>query len=544
MHSIEEMAKELFERVMQKWQAKKHWRREELLQMIEEELSHYNERVRKKIEPMIYDKLSAIFGNELPDIVPTPPVLSQMLHNNAVTVSAGVASLLLEAQAAKATVRELATKLYEGYGFRDKEVLDVKKRLPRYLRTQLKKPHIERRIVSQIERIRTTPLRAAYNGVLQAIEKQDHAALRKAARVALEERARYYATRIAMTETQRASNLARAKEYLDDKEIEFVRYRMSSAHPMVDICDYYANLDVGYGRGIVPKSEMIVLPLHPHCMCRYDPYYLPVKRKKPQQWIEKQSESVQRQVLGGYGQWKRWREGAPIEAVFNMSRPKYPIKRYVEVLGIKTVKQTGVNGSKTTAMALGAMGYNGGMKILTVENATKKEKEVISSWLDFKECRLIRRYFYGDNIPDHFKQKAMMLSTMFKKYDSNLDKNETIYRGIRFKDKDKFDLFVETYKEAHKSGGIIEIDLAPSSFSRSKKVAYEEFALAQREDFYSIVFVLTRRKKGELYIKEFAGDFAYQEEIIVKSHTSKYKIIDIVQSKEYNKTYEVVIEEV
>ena len=96
-----------------------------------------------------------------------------------------------------------------------------------------------------------------------------------------------------------------AKEYMDDKEIEFVKYRMSSKHPLMDICDYYANLDIGYGKGIVPKAQMVTLPLHPHCMCRYDPYYLPVKRKKPTPWLEKQSESVQRQVLGGYAQWKR-----------------------------------------------------------------------------------------------------------------------------------------------------------------------------------------------------------------------------------------------
>ena len=45
-----------------------------------------------------------------------------------------------------------------------------------------------------------------------------------------------------------------------------------------------------------------------------------------------------------------------------MSRPNYPIRRYVEVLGIKSPKQTGTNGIKAAAMALGAMGYNDGMK--------------------------------------------------------------------------------------------------------------------------------------------------------------------------------------
>ncbi len=63
-------------------------------------------------------------------------------------------------------------------------------------------------------------------------------------------------------------------------------------------------------------------------------------------------------------------------------------------------------------------------------------------------------------------------------------------------------------------------------------------------NFIVLFSFLKKEKNGELYIKDYAGKFAYQEEIIIKSHKSKYKIIDIRQNEEYNKTYEIIIEEI
>lgn len=189
------------------------------------------------------------------------------------------------------------------------------------------------------------------------------------------------------------------------------------------------------------------------------------------------------------------------------------------------------------------MRYNFDMKKLTKETATKEEKELINDWLNYYECQKIRACFYGYVLDKFYLQKAKILDNMFKRYDSFLDKNEPIYRGIRFKDKEEFDIFLNTYKEALKANGAIEIDKAPSSFTRDKDVAYKEFARADCDKFYSIVFKLVKRKEGELYIKDFAGKFIYQEELIIKSHKSKFKIIDIKKNKEYHKVYEIIIEE-
>ncbi len=168
------------------------------------------------------------------------------------------------------------------------------------------------------------------------------------------------------------------------------------------------------------------------------------------------------------------------------------------------------------------------MRELNKNNILKDEAEVIAGWLVYTECKQIRASFYGEQVSDKYKNEALTLEKMFEKYDSNLDKNEPIFRGIRFKkDNEIFHIIIDTYKEAMKKGGLIIIDKAPSSFSRNKEVAYEEFARAGDDRYNSIVFHLIKRQKGELYIKDFVGEFAYQDEIVVKSHKSLYKVKSI-----------------
>lgn len=225
-------------------------------------------------------------------------------------------------------------------------------------------------------------------------------------------------------------------------------------------------------------------------------------------------------ILGSREKLDDFNKGDDIEGIFNRVRPKYKIERYDRVLG-----------------------YNGSMKDLSIKNMSKIELDVVQDWLKYTECKKIRAFFYGEKVDEKYKKEALALENMFKEYDNNLDKNEHIFRGIRFeKDSEVFDILVDTYKEANKNGGLIRIDKAPSSFSRNKKVAYEEFARASDKSYNSLIFHLTKRQKGELYIKEFAGKFAYQDEIVIKSHNSLYKVksidekdsLSIIQIEEYS----------
>jgi hypothetical protein len=259
---IEEAAKEIIENIINFY--KKNPSKSEINRFVKEQLKNYSEKVKKIVEKELVNILGDFYyTNDDPQIAITPLKLSEMLYKRANILAKEVTKILIDGIKAKETIREIAMKLYEGYGFKDKEVLEAVKVLPKYLQEAIKKRDAE--IMKQIEKLKTKPLRIAYKDIVRRFDELSDEELEKFIKTAYYEKMRYYAKRIADTETHRAAMSKRAREYLDDENIEFVRFEMSSSHPKMDICDFYANLDIGYGRGIVPKSEMRTLPLHPHC---------------------------------------------------------------------------------------------------------------------------------------------------------------------------------------------------------------------------------------------------------------------------------------
>jgi len=69
----------------------------------------------------------------------------------------------------------------------------------------------------------------------------------------------------------------------DEEEIVGYQWRLSRSHPRADICDVYASVDYGLGRGVHPKGKLPRLPAHPHCMC----YLVPIVRRKGMEEREK-----------------------------------------------------------------------------------------------------------------------------------------------------------------------------------------------------------------------------------------------------------------
>ena len=340
MERIEELARELLKNILEKYHKRGDWDTRSLSKMIEDELKNYNEEVKYLIEAELYNILGSFyFENTNREIAVTPVLLSDMLYKNAKDVSKTATKILRDAIKAKKTINELAKELYEGYGFRDKEPLDLidKYALPKYIKNELTRPKNIKKVMKQIEKLKTKPLRIAYKNIFRELNKMSYEGLEKAMYVAVQEKARYYANRIAKTEIHRASMSKWAKEMLEDDEVEFVEYRLSTAHKIKDICDFYAHLDLGYGPGIYPKSEMRTLPLHPFCSCVYDPYYSEVKgKRKPwkqavNETMEKFNEYEQRQILGSKDKLQEFKQGRDIEEIFNSIRPKYPIKKYIDI---------------------------------------------------------------------------------------------------------------------------------------------------------------------------------------------------------------------
>ena len=113
----------------------------------------------------------------------------------------------------------------------------------------------------------------AVNAMLTAERK---AALDKALWVATQEKSRYYAERIARTESARAWYEGQLKNAKDDSDIFGFKWILSASHSHDDRdcdCDYNANADVGYGKGIYPKDDVPELPAHPNCMCHLKKVY-------------------------------------------------------------------------------------------------------------------------------------------------------------------------------------------------------------------------------------------------------------------------------
>lgn len=208
------------------------------------------------------------------------------------------------------TIQQTAKALYDGYG-NPEDVLDEAK-LPKYLEKvkslaiklysgdveAAKQSDIYKAAVHDLNKLKTPGMRAAYNDVVEAatgnskgaerkarkmtklgasqeeIEKmlaaEREKALEKALDVAAQEKTRYYAERIARTESARAYYEGQLAEAEKDDDVFGFQWRLSSAHvhKAKDCdCHMYADLDIGYGKGIYPKADVPKLPAHPNCMC-------------------------------------------------------------------------------------------------------------------------------------------------------------------------------------------------------------------------------------------------------------------------------------
>ncbi len=93
-------------------------------------------------------------------------------------------------------------------------------------------------------------------------------ALRRKLDVALREKNRFFADRIAQTELARAHQARVAAEFMADPLIEVLQVLMNPAHPRTDICDLHARANLfGLGPGCYPKAKAPRPPFHPFCWC-------------------------------------------------------------------------------------------------------------------------------------------------------------------------------------------------------------------------------------------------------------------------------------
>lgn len=262
--------------------------------------------------------------------------LSEKLHGVGVKMRGAIVSTLQEQIRRNKTWTEAARALYDGYGDDGQNVYnggkDIISRqdLPKYLQkvreatgNDLQALAEQRQAIDNINRLAKNgapnkALQAAYNELLEAVQKGNEKAIEKAVEVAINEKSRYVAERITRTEMARAWADGFIAKMKKDADIVAVKFKLSSRHPVFDICDMYAKADMyGLGAGIYPKDKLPPLPVHPHCLCRYVEVIegeVDMQQQRDQvreagdKWLNSLPESRRVQVLGRKGL-KAWEDG-------------------------------------------------------------------------------------------------------------------------------------------------------------------------------------------------------------------------------------------
>lgn len=96
----------------------------------------------------------------------------------------------------------------------------------------------QRRAVDNINRLAKNgapnkALQAAYNELLEAVQKGNEKAIEKAVEVAVNEKSRYVAERITRTEMARAWADGFIAKIKDDDDVVAMKFKLSSRHPVL-----------------------------------------------------------------------------------------------------------------------------------------------------------------------------------------------------------------------------------------------------------------------------------------------------------------------
>ena len=196
------------------------------------------------------------------------------------------------------SVMAMAKEIFDGYG---KAGYIAEQDLPQFLdelvglgRACKEDRHFKialREAERSASKLTTKGLQAAYNGILKAIEAGNQDRVAKAIYVAVQEKTRYFAERIARTEKARAYADGMMYKYAADPDCVAFKWKLSGRHPCDDVCDLYAKADLwGMGEGIFPKDKVPTLPVHPNCMCRLIPVYAGSKRLKSETPVDRTRE--------------------------------------------------------------------------------------------------------------------------------------------------------------------------------------------------------------------------------------------------------------
>lgn len=248
--------------------------------------------------------------------------LSKRTTQGAKEVTKQAASVIAEAVKKGQTIQKAALALFDGYGYGhtlpEQDIPDFLKQLTHIAKAKdyggAEFHKTMRAVERNLKKLNAQGLKAAYTQVKNAVLSGNEKRIEKAVYTATQERARYFARRIARTEMARAYNDGFIAKWAADEDCVAFKWKMSTAHPFCDICDMYAEADLyGMGPGIFPKDKVPKLPVHPNCMCHLVPVIAGSKKLKSEtpkarieeggrEWLDKQTLLNRQRILGVYGE--------------------------------------------------------------------------------------------------------------------------------------------------------------------------------------------------------------------------------------------------
>ena len=267
--------------------------------------------------------------------------LSERLHGVDKVLRQNIISTVTASVNNSDSVIDMARKLYDGYNS-GKAVIKPAD-LPLYLKKLVRQARLavqgDASELSKLgvlqaaqklknpDRLTTKALKRAYKDLVEACAKLETEAVDKALWTAVQEKSRYYAERIARTESSRAWYEGYMADSDSDDDVAGFKYTLSSAHKRkpYDICDVYANGDFGFGKGIWPKGRQPEIPVHPHCMCYYSKVFKwqlkgEWKPEKAREYINSRS-AVQKQLLFGKDGLAQYNAGEDWQKLVHKTKP-------------------------------------------------------------------------------------------------------------------------------------------------------------------------------------------------------------------------------
>jgi len=149
--------------------------------------------------------------------------------------------------------------------------------------------------INQLSRKGTyTASKTVFEKIYEAVEKGNQELINKAVKWWTYDKQLYRLKVISQTEQSRAYHLTQIEITKDNPYIVGYQWRLSSSHPRPDICDVYANVDYGLGKGVFPKDKVPRQKAHPLCLC----YLLPKAERKGMK--EKKKPEIPERILKSF----------------------------------------------------------------------------------------------------------------------------------------------------------------------------------------------------------------------------------------------------